>query len=207
MNPLKTQFSPAHGTGRSQREVKHKKDLMYHCWLEDGGTTWGERQVPSRNEKRPWRTARKNTRTSVLQPQGTWFCQKPEWTWKQILLRSLQVRAQADQHLPGLLTYRTLEITNECRFKLLSFSWGFTKKYETNTWQKGRNSSLYSIAPQQHSLAPKIYTSGKCIFLISKDQTCTQWVLGLKVVITQSLEYLSQLVKTLQVFFLYNEFL
>lgn len=187
MNPLKADHFLQLMAQGEVRERWSTKDLIYHCWLADRGTTWGERQVPSRNERWPWLTARKNTRTSVLQPQGTWFCQQPEWTWKQILLWSLQVRAQTGQHLPGLQTYRTLEIISECWFKLLNFS-NVLQRNETNTWRKGRNSSLYSVAPQQCSWAPKIYSSGKCVFLISKGQRCTQWALGPMVVITQSLK-------------------
>lgn len=47
---------------------------------------------------------------------------------------------------------------------------------------KGKK-QFYSMAPQQCSLAAIIYSSGKWIFLISKD-TWIQRVMGLKIVIT-----------------------
>lgn len=60
-----------------------------------------------------------------------------------------------------------------------------------------RGETILSVQQPHGSvvLAPIFYSPGKWIFLVlftillfSKDQTCVQWVLGLNIAITQSLE-------------------
>ena len=53
---------------------------------------------PGDAESDPRLTA-KEMGTSSLKPQGTEFCQQPEWVWKQVILWNLQIRAQSSQHL------------------------------------------------------------------------------------------------------------
>lgn len=60
---------------------KAGKRLMYHCWLKDGGWSRPQartKEMPLEAEDDPWLTASKETRTSVLQPQETEFCQPSE---------------------------------------------------------------------------------------------------------------------------------
>lgn len=61
-------------------------------WLLDRGmeeTPGKECGWPPEVEFSPWPTASKETRTSVLQPQGTELGQQREWVWKRILPTSL----------------------------------------------------------------------------------------------------------------------
>lgn len=52
-------------------DMKHWKDLMYHFWLENEGATWQPLEAVSSPEL----IAQKETRTSVLETQGTESCQ------------------------------------------------------------------------------------------------------------------------------------
>ena len=61
--------------------------------------------APTKECRWPWdaesgpRLIAKEIGTSFLKPQGTEFCQQPEWVWKQVILQNLQIRAQSSQHL------------------------------------------------------------------------------------------------------------
>lgn len=84
---------------RSQRDLRPGRTWGTCCLSEDGGSTWQGTQVSHEELRTAAGWASKGKRTHSPDLEGAEFCRPPEWVYKQILPRSLQIRSQATHPL------------------------------------------------------------------------------------------------------------
>lgn len=87
-------WAPAGGRWRDEADRKSERLKAFEGrghMMRSAGSLKELKKALAANQQR--------TGTLALQPQGTEFCHQPEWAWEGVLPQSLQVRAQAGQHL------------------------------------------------------------------------------------------------------------